>query len=182
MKTLLLMRHAKSSWKHPELADHDRPLSKRGTRDAGLMGQLIAERELTPQIILSSSAVRTLETAAILAEQCKCTSEIKSLDGLYLAEADAYLIELRLLPDDTERAMVIGHNPGLESLLQILTHRVESLPTAVVAYLSLPISQWSELSSDTEGELIELWIPKELREEDEKHDKKKKKTHKKKKD
>jgi phosphohistidine phosphatase len=69
LKTLLLMRHAKSSWKHTELDDHDRPLAKRGKRDAPRMGQLVRQEELVPQLILSSTAVRARNTAEIVAEE-----------------------------------------------------------------------------------------------------------------
>jgi phosphohistidine phosphatase len=79
-----------------------------------------------------------------------------------MAEADDILKLLRKLPDEIERVMVIGHNPGLESIIPMLTERVESLPTAGVAYLSLPILHWKELKPKTKAELIELWRPKDL--------------------
>ncbi len=164
MKTLLLMRHAKSSWKDTELADHERPLNKRGRRDAPMMGQLLVDRELVPQEILSSSALRARQTAEVVAETADFPGEITYLDRLYMAEADEIIAVLRELPDDIERVMVIGHNPGLETLLQILSGRIESLPTAVVAHLSLPIDSWAALSDATSGELVEIWRPKDLRE------------------
>jgi phosphohistidine phosphatase len=173
MKTLLLMRHAKSSWKNAALPDHDRPLAKRGLHDAQRMGELIERKELFPQQVLTSSAVRAAETARIFCEICGCTGSLQTIDALYLAEADTYLEVLKTLPDDLERVLLIGHNPGLESLLQMLCGRVEALTTAVVAFLSLPIARWSELTSSTEGELIEIWRPKDLPEE--KKDKKEKK-------
>jgi phosphohistidine phosphatase len=165
MKTLLLMRHGKSSWKHPELPDHDRPLAKNGLRDARRMGELIERRELLPQLVLSSSAVRAADTARIFCEICACTDNIIYEDSLYLAEADTYISQLKALPDSIERVMLVGHNPGLESLLQMLSTRVESLPTAVIAYITLPVKQWSEITNATEGELIEIWRPKEFPEE-----------------
>jgi phosphohistidine phosphatase len=174
MKTLLLMRHGKSSWKHPELPDHERPLAKNGLRDAHRMGELIERRELIPQRILSSSAVRAAETARIFCEMCGCGENVIFDDTLYLAEAETYIAQLKTLPDQIERVMLVGHNPGLEALLQILCARVESLPTAVIAYINLPIKQWSEITNSTEGELIEIWRPKELPEEKEDSKKKKK--------
>jgi phosphohistidine phosphatase len=167
MKTLLLMRHGKSSWKNTELDDHDRPLAKRGLRDSRRMGELIRDKELVPQVILSSSSARTLETARILCDVCGSNDRIITLDTLYLAEADVYLKELQKIPDDVERVMVIGHNPGLESLLQMLSGQILPLTTAVVAYMSLPIKSWSELGEKATGELVELWRPKELHELDE---------------
>jgi len=162
MKTLLIMRHAKSSWKEKDLKDRKRPLSKRGKRNAPQMGELIKEKELVPQLILSSDAVRARQTAELLAQACGYTGEIRYLDDLYMAEADEYLAELRKLPEDIERVMVIGHNPGLESLLPLLADQVESLPTAAIAYLNLPIDSWKALNKKTKAELIEIWRPKDL--------------------
>ena len=166
MKTLLLMRHAKSSWKETDLADHERPLNKRGQKDAPRMGSIVADHELVPQRLLSSTAVRARQTAEAVAETAGFRGEVDYLDKLYLAEAEEYIAALRELPDTTERVMVIGHNPGLETLLQILSGRIESLPTAVIAHLVLPIQRWSELTPDTNGEIVDIWRPKELLEKD----------------
>ena len=167
MKTLLLMRHAKSSWKHSELADHERPLNKRGRHDAPMMGELLVDRELIPQRILSSTAVRSRQTAEALTEAASFHGDVTYMDRLYMAEAEGYIHALNELPADVERVMVIGHNPGLETLLQMLSGRIESLPTAVIAHLVLPIDAWNQLNSDTQGDLVEVWRPKELREEEE---------------
>ncbi len=168
MKTLLLMRHAKSSWKHNDLKDHERPLNKRGKKDAPMMGKFIREKELLPQRILCSSAVRARATAEALMEACHYKGEIEYLDSFYLAEPQVYLEELKKLPNELERVMIIAHNPSLEGLLQILSHRVESLTTAAIAYLVLPIDAWQEITEDSEGELIQLWLPRELREKSKK--------------
>lgn len=183
MKTLLLMRHAKSSWKDSDLADHERPLNKRGKKDSVFMGAVLKEKELQPQKILASTAVRIRETIAGLFQDSSFPGEIEFSDELYLAEPEILLQQIRNLPDTVERVMLMGHNPGLEGLLQLLCGRIESLPTGSVAYLSLPIQQWNELSNGTEGELIEMLLPRELRDlEEEKHkvkDKKEKKEEKK---
>ncbi len=167
MKTLLLMRHAKSSWKDTELSDIDRPLSKRGKRDAPFMGAVLKEKELVPQLILSSTAVRARQTAELLTAACNFGGEIRYLDSFYLAEPAAYLHGLMDLPDGLERVMVIGHNPGLEGLLQLLSGRIEALPTGTIAVLSLPVTSWRDVRDDTEGELLELLIPHELKVEEE---------------
>jgi phosphohistidine phosphatase len=165
MKTLLLMRHAKSSWKDDKLKDRKRPLSKRGKRNAPQMGKLMQEKELIPQLILSSPALRAKETAELFAEASGYQGEIRYEDDLYMAEADEILDALKDLPADLERVMVIGHNPGLESILPMLTKHVEALPTAAIAYLSLPIDSWHDLGKKTHAELIQLWRPKEIEEE-----------------
>ncbi len=176
MKTLLLMRHAKSSWKDTELSDIDRPLNKRGKKDAPFMGAVLKEKELVPQLILSSTAVRARQTVELMAAACNFSGEIRYLDSFYLAEPAAYLRGLAETPDSLERVMVIGHNPGLEGLLQILSGRIEALPTGTIAFLSLPVNTWGDLHEDTEGELLELLIPHELEvEEEEKKGKEKEK-------
>lgn len=178
MKTLILMRHAKSSWKDSNLPDCERPLNKRGKRDAPLMGKVLIEKELIPQKILCSTAVRTLQTLDELVKAIGYTGEVEILDSLYMAEQSVYLEELTRQPDTLERILVIGHNPGLESLVQIFSHRVESLPTAAVAHIVLPIQHWSELSIDIEGDLVELFLPEEVREQVEVEPSKEKKDHK----
>ncbi len=176
MKTLLLMRHAKSSWKDTELSDIDRPLNKRGKKDAPFMGAVLKEKELVPQLILSSTAVRARQTVELVTAACNYPGETRYLDYFYLAEPAAYLRGLAEVPDDLERVMVIGHNPGLEGLLQILSGRIEALPTSTIAYLSLPVNSWRDLHEDTEGELLELLNPRQLEvEEEEKKGKEKEK-------
>ena len=162
MYSLILLRHGKSSFKDSGQKDGKRPLSKRGEKNAAQIGDLLKERELVPQMILSSTAVRATETANIVSKAIGYSGEINTKEKLYMAEADDILKLLRKLPDEIERVMVIGHNPGLESLIPMLTERIESLPTAGVAYLTLPILHWKELKRKTKGELIEIWRPKEL--------------------
>jgi phosphohistidine phosphatase len=165
MKTLLLMRHAKSTWKIKNIPDHERPLNKRGRRDAPRMGHLLQERELVPQLILASSALRSRQTAELVAETAGYPGDVIYKDELYMAEPDEYISVLRELDDSLERVLLIGHNPGLESLLQLLSQRIEPLSTAVLAHLALPIDEWSLLNAEVEGELVEIWRPKELPEE-----------------
>ncbi|MDZ4159140.1 MAG: histidine phosphatase family protein [Anaerolineaceae bacterium] len=164
MKTVLLMRHAKSSWKNTEIEDHERPLNKRGEKDAPMMGSLIREKKVVPQLILCSSALRARLTAEAMIKAAKYKKEIEYLDKFYLAEAQVYLEALQNLPDDLDSVMIIAHNPGLEGLLQILSRKVEPLPTAAIAKLELPIEHWQDLRNETEGKLVKLWLPKDLKE------------------
>jgi len=163
MKTLLLMRHAKSSWKEKGIEDLERGLNKRGLKDASMIGTLLVEKELVPQRILCSSAIRGRRTAELVAEACHFIGEITYLNSFYLAEPDAYIEGLTSLPDNLERVMIIGHNPGLEGLLQIFSHQVESLPTAAIAHLVLSVKEWSEINRDTPGDLVDLWRPRDLK-------------------
>lgn len=162
MKTLLLMRHGKSSFKDEKLKDRDRHLAKRGHKNAVQMGQLLKEQELIPQLLLSSAVERSKETAEDLLSSADNPVEVVYLEHLFMAEPDLILDALKLLSDSYERVMVIGHNPGLESLVQILTGQIESLPTAAIAFISLPISSWRELKKDVKAELIQLWKPKDI--------------------
>lgn len=181
MKTLLLMRHAKSSWKEVDLPDIERKLNKRGKKDAPEMGALIREKELIPQRILSSTAARCRLTVEAMGETSGFSGPVDYHDSLYLAEPQAYIDAVKAVPDGEERILVMGHNPGLEGLLQMLTDQVESLPTGALAYLSLPLMHWSELSLTTKAELIEVYRPHDMREraeEDAEREKREKKERK----
>lgn len=162
MKTLLLMRHAKSSWKDPELQDIDRPLNKRGERDAPRMGKLLKKEGLIPDIIVSSPAQRTKATAEAVADKLDYEKDILYVDSLYLGEPHEYIEMLRSLSDEVDTALVIGHNPGLEGLVQILSGKVVSLPTGAIAYLRVPVRAWSALTVHIDCKLAELWRPKDL--------------------
>jgi phosphohistidine phosphatase len=162
MKTLLVLRHAKSSWKEPWLADHDRPLKKRGKQDAPRMGVLIRDEGLVPDIILSSTAKRAQITARVVAENCGYDGELELTRELYLADAEMYIETLRELPPEVETAMVVGHNPGLESLVEDLTGEWARMPTAALAQIALPIDSWDELDLDDQGKLVSLWRPREV--------------------
>jgi phosphohistidine phosphatase len=171
MKTLLLMRHAKSSWKDDDIKDFERPLKKRGKKDAPRMAEVILEEDLMPQLIISSSAVRARQTAELVAETLKFKGTLEYVDTLYMAEPPAYFDVLRALPPDVERVLVIGHNPGMEALMQILSNQVEGMPTAALAYISLPLKDWRELNGKLEGELINLWRPRDFEEGGKRHKK-----------
>lgn len=162
MKTLLILRHAKSSWKDETLPDHERPLNKRGKQSAPLMGELIRREGLLPDLILCSTAKRARQTADLVAEASAYQGEIQHSRELYAAPPQAYLQALSQLEDQYERVMVVGHNPGLEELLQALTGEMQPLPTAALAQVDLPIESWAELKSLRRGRLVEIWRPKEL--------------------
>ncbi len=160
MKTLLLMRHAKSNWKK-ELTDIERPLSPRGEKDAPAMGRLLKKKGLVPDLILTSPAVRARLTAEEVAKKSHYEKDILCIDKLYMAEAPEVIGALTSLPDEVNCVLLIGHNPGLEYTLQLLTGKIQSLPTATIACISLPVNHWSELNGDTRGELEKVWRPKD---------------------
>lgn len=162
MKSLLILRHAKSSWGDPSLSDHDRPLNKRGKKDAPRMGELLREEDLLPDLIICSTARRARETAEIVAEASACEGEIQTIRDLYAAGPEAYIEILSALTDDYQTVMVVGHNPGLEELLYELTGELQPLPTAALAQVRLPIQSWQEVEDAEIGELVGYWRPKEL--------------------
>ena len=162
MKTLLILRHAKSSWKDTSLADHDRPLNKRGKQDAPRMGKFLRTQNLVPNRIISSTAKRARKTATAVAKACRYKNKIELTSEFYHAGPGAYLAVLQNVPDDDQPVMVVGHNPGMEALVAHLTGRMETMPTAALAHVALPIEKWVELDYETQGELLNLWRPKTL--------------------
>ena len=162
MKTLLILLHAKSSWKEEEIDDHERPLNKRGMKDAPRVGELLKEHDLVPEYILSSSAVRARLTAELVAEHSDYDGEIGGGRDLYSFASEDYLDALEQLDDGYSRVMVVGHNPGLEELAQWLTGFYTSLPTAALAVVRLDINHWSEMEEGGRGELMQVFRPKEL--------------------
>ncbi|HEX7555678.1 MAG TPA: hypothetical protein VF338_03560, partial [Leptolinea sp.] len=114
-------------------------------------------------IILASPAKRVTQTIDGMLEKMSYKGEIEYINSLYLAEQTAYIATLQAVSDEFERVLVVGHNPGLEGLLQILSGQVESLPTGSLAHLVLPIEHWSDLKEDTRGELVVRVKPRELK-------------------
>ncbi len=161
MKTLLLLRHAKSSWKQPELHDHDRPLNKRGKKEAPKVGSYLKENDLVPDMILTSTARRAQDTARAVAEETGFEKPIDMHQDLYLSDKACYLDILRCLPDEAQRVLLVGHNPEMEEVLTLLTDVTTHLPTAALAQIDLPISSWQELNEATDGRLVNIWAPRE---------------------
>lgn len=162
MKTLLVLRHAKSSWANSAITDHDRPLNERGKQDAPRMGKLLKEQDLVPEAIITSSAERALTTAELAALSSGFEKEIIVTRNFYHAEAEDYIAYLQRLPDDLVRVMVVGHNPGMEELVYQLTGQYVAMPTAALAQIELPLAQWQLLDESTHGQLVNLWRPREL--------------------
>lgn len=152
-KELLLLRHGKSDW-NTDTTDFYRPLNKRGKRNAQQMGKWLKEKKLAPDLIISSPALRALSTAEIVCHEIGSPiNSIKTEDSIY----EASLADLRLIlfqiPDSVQRLLLVGHNPGFESLLSDLAPDItisgdgKLMPTAALAYLQLD-TQWSSLQGD----------------------------------
>lgn len=159
MRELYLLRHAKSSWDDPALADHDRPLSRRGERAAPLMGRFMAEHGLFPDHVLVSPSQRTRQSWRYAATELgQGYSEAEFDDAIYNASADRLLSLLRLVPEDASRVLLIGHNPGMEDLASSLadensdhdaiTRMREKFPTAALACFTVT-APWNALDHAT---------------------------------
>jgi phosphohistidine phosphatase len=162
MKTLLLMRHAKSSRDDPSLPDRDRPLNKRGKTDAPRMGRLLREQDLTPDLIVSSPATRALATAEAVAAAFRHVGDIRVAPDLYPGDSSIYARVLREIPEEIRRVLVVGHNPAIERFLGELTRTTEVLPTATVAVVELPLERWKGFTARTRGALKAIWRPREI--------------------
>jgi phosphohistidine phosphatase len=149
MKTLFLIRHAKSSRDDPTLSDKERPLNDRGRRDAPRMGERLAKQDVRPDIILSSPAVRALATAEIIAK--KLDYDIKDIvvdDRLYAAAPGDLLEIIQGLGDNIKRVMLFGHNPELSELAHRLSHKISDMPTCAVAEFSFDTKSWSTVGKE----------------------------------
>jgi phosphohistidine phosphatase len=159
MKTLFLLRHAKSSWKDTLLDDHDRPLNSRGREDAPLVGEYLRQRGLTPAFVAVSTARRATQTAAEVLSVLRYEGLVRASRLLYLAEAETLLKIIRKTPRRYASLLLVAHNPGLEQLLEQLTGQASPMPTSSLAHLELPIETWRELTPNASASLVEIWRP-----------------------
>ena len=160
MKKLFLMRHAKSSWVNADLADFYRPLNERGQKAAPFMGELMRKNQILPDLIISSPARRAKQTAIFVKESAQIKQEIQFDERIYEASPHKLLYILSEVADKLESVLIVGHNPGMEGLLKILTGEIQSMPTAALAIIELDINSWSEIKADS-GKLIKLIRPKD---------------------
>lgn len=158
MAELLIMRHAKSSWDMPSLADHDRPLNGRGRRAAPKMGELLAAEDLLPDAVLCSNACRTMQTWDLLSTAAGCDVRPRFREEIYLADGGDLLKQLHAIPSRSERGMIIGHNPSMEELVAMLTGRRVRMPTASLVLVQTQ-GRWESIRS---GRFVRQWKVKEL--------------------
>lgn len=159
MKTLLILRHGKSSWADGSLDDHDRPLKKRGRRGARSIGTQLREAGITPDLVLSSTARRARATARRCLEAHGAEARLELTRDLYGSGARRHIEEIgRRARDRDSVVMVVGHNPDLEDLVALLTGEPVRLKTAYLAAIALEISDWAELAT-ARGTLERLFRP-----------------------
>jgi len=148
MKTLYLVRHAKSSWKYPELDDFERPLNRRGRESLESMGELLKEIKAAPDLIISSPATRAAVTARIIADRIHYPLEkILYSESIYLSDSDVLLHFIQDIDDDVKEAMLIGHNPALTDLGNFISNQqIGNIPTCGIFCVEFNIPSWRKIN------------------------------------
>jgi phosphohistidine phosphatase len=161
VKCVWLLRHAKSSWDDPGLADHDRPLAPRGRKAAKRMARWASDNDVRPELVLCSSALRATATLALVLHALgRPETEIEG--GLYHATAEDLLERLRAVPESVTEVLLVGHNPGLHELACALAPPgPEAFPTGALAELRLVIDAWPEVRRAS-AHLGRLVVPRSL--------------------
>ena len=171
MLTLSLLRHAKSSWKNPALPDRERPLNARGMGDAPAMGRAMSERGIDPELVLCSSAQRTVDTLALVLPEFKVEPKVVYEDALYHATPDEMLDMLRSLQPGARSVLLVGHNPEIQALAlgligagpkDLRDRLIEKYPTAGLAVINFTAGLWSSVDMGS-GSLSLFLSPKEVR-------------------
>lgn len=166
MKTLFILRHAKSSWDNPELSDHDRPLNNRGKKNAPEMGKRLRKKEILPDLLLSSTAVRAFSTAKKVANEVGYPkSKIIETRELYHAEIEDLMDIVRMQNDSVKSLMIVGHNPGLTDFANYVADAgINNIPTAGIVAVRFPIELWYQVKPQS-GIVLFFDYPKRQQEE-----------------
>jgi len=148
MKTLCLVRHAKSSWKRELLTDIDRPLNNQGMRDASLMGRVLRKKNIQPDLLLASPAKRAFDTSVIIAQELAYPADkIRIVKRLYLARIDEILMVIQDLDDHCNTAVLVGHNPGLTRLAELLVEDpISEIPTTGILCFDFAGASWKHIA------------------------------------
>jgi len=171
MLTLILLRHAKSSWSNPALSDIDRPLATRGMNDAPLMGKAMAERGIDPELVLCSSARRARDTLDLVLPELRVEPKVVYEDALYHARPEIMLELLHGIQPGANRVMLVGHNPELHAFALDLVgagpkhfrdRLMTKFPTAALAVINFAAGLWKSVTVNS-GTLNLFLAPKDLR-------------------
>lgn len=161
MLNLYLLRHAKSSWDNPGLADFDRPLNERGKRAAPFMGEVFSARNCPVDLVICSPAKRTRQTADLFMKAAKLKAAVDFEDGIYEASCRNLVNILKRQESGQKNILMIGHNPGFGELLSYFTQAREHFPTASLAHITFKCDDWINVNSDS-GNFEWILRPKEL--------------------
>lgn len=162
MKTLFLIRHAKSDWSDDSVKDHDRTLNSRGFRVAPKMAMFLKESEISFDKIFSSSAIRAKTTAEFIAERINDENILEEMPELYMATSRQLLNIVNQLDDSFEKVALVGHNPDFTYFAEYLTNEaIGHLPTCGIVQIEFDLDSWTQVSQNL-GKLKNLFIPEEL--------------------
>lgn len=161
MKTLYIIRHAKSDWNDLSLSDFERPLNKRGEKNAFFMGELLAQHKIHPDLIVSSPAVRVKITAKEIAKKMGYnTKEIVYAEELYLADVDTIEEVLKKVPSSKKTVLLVGHNPGLTLFAEYISgYNIDNIPTCGIFCVTLKNDDWKSIGRGT-AEFVSFDYPK----------------------
>ena len=161
MKTLTIVRHAKSSWEFPELADFDRPLNKRGKNDAPAMGQRLAAKDISPDLIVTSPAKRALKTSKVVAAEIGYSKKkLVTEERVYMADVVELMSVLHKIDNSYKDVFLVGHNPGMTDLVNdLIDESIINVPTCGVVRAKFNIKTWKALKKGT-GKLEFFDFPK----------------------
>jgi phosphohistidine phosphatase len=168
VRTVILLRHGKSSWSDPTLADLDRPLAPRGERASRTIAKYMRRKKIRPALVLCSPSLRTRQTLEAIGSSLGKGSAVELVPELYAASEKELLERLRALPESVGSVMLIGHNPGLHDLARVLASRgadlpqlEEKFPTAALATLVVDTESWAALRPG-DAELVDYVVPRQL--------------------
>ena len=159
MKSLIVLRHGKAE-SSGGVADFDRSLAGRGTRDAVRVGEVLIERNLMPDLIVTSTANRAQSTAKLVAEGCNYTGEIVPAEELYLPTQSNILSTIRDIPEQHSRVVIVGHNPGFGMFAVKYGSGVDEFPTCAWAHIGFDVEFWGEVTQTSKSEGFDFWYPK----------------------
>jgi phosphohistidine phosphatase len=161
MKTIYLVRHAKSSWKYPNLDDFERPLNKRGRKNAPFMGKVLKKLKVAPDLVISSPANRAATTARIIAAAINYPLEnIRYSEAIYEFSENTLIHVVKQIDNTVNMAMLVGHNPAINGLANYIGDQpIGNIPTCGVFCAELNISSWKKISEHC-GKLKFFEFPK----------------------
>lgn len=163
MKTLYLVRHAKSSWEFPDLSDFERPLNNRGKSDAPVVGKFLRSQQILPDLMLSSPALRALHTATIIAKEIGYFHNIQVNEKLFHAHTQNLWHIVKSVPDYVNELMIFGHNPSFtEFANEMVTKIIDNLPTCGVFAVNWHTHSWNDIKKG-EGKFKFFEFPKNLK-------------------
>ena len=161
MKTIYLLRHAKSSWKDESLSDIERPLNGRGKKAADTMGAFLKREKILVDLVLSSSAVRARQTIDRVLVSANIVTDVRFDERIYEAGVQRLVEIIRQIESGKKNVVLVGHNPGFEELLEWLTGTIERMQTGALAKIGLKTSSWNSVSEKS-GTLEWIVRPRQL--------------------